>query len=444
MRRIMWKLSFVSLATTQRRYVKKNAALSYAGAALGHIRKAPSTLRRCVVARDKKNEAHGWKQLAKKLKAPKTIILLCAITGCGEAPREAAAEGGGRLDPALILGEMDSEGFERAFEPREFRFPEDHGPHPGFRNEWWYLTGNVETAEGRRFGYQVTFFRNALAPPEEPPPGPLSAWRGNDVWMAHAALTDAGGERHYALERFSRENPGLAGARAEPFEVWLETWRLFSPTGGGPWQLDVETEDFSLALALDPLKQPVLQGENGLSRKSAEPGNASYYYSLTRLATQGEVVLAGRAYAVEGLSWLDREWSTSALAPDQSGWDWFSLQFDDGSELMYYQLRDRRGDAHPFSRGNRTTPAGAQRAMQPGEVALMPLQSWTSPYGVDYTTAWRLQHGGDEWLIRALLEQQLMDLSVRYWEGAVEVLDADSGVRVGRGYLERVRSGTGR
>lgn len=377
-----------------------------------------------------------------KARAKPLCLAACLLLGCSESP--APGSGSQVLDPGEILGGGSGEGFERAFEAREFRFPEDHGPHPDFRNEWWYLTGNLEAADGRRLGFQVTFFRNALAPPAEAPPEPLSAWRGNDIWMAHAALTHAGGGRHYAVERFSRENPGLAGARTEPFEVWLEDWRLFSPAGGFPWQLDVETEDFSLGLTFDPMKAPVLQGENGLSRKSAEPGNASYYYSLTRLATQGQIVVAGETYAVEGLSWLDREWSTSALAADQSGWDWFSLQFDDGSELMYYQLRDRRGEAHPFSRGNRTTPAGEQRPMLPQEVALASLESWTSPYGVDYTTAWRFQHGGDSWLVRALLEEQLMDLSVRYWEGAVEVLDADSGERVGRGYLEMVRSGTGR
>lgn len=360
------------------------------------------------------------------------LALLCAA--CGEAPPPVQPP----LDPAALLGGGADAGFLRATALREFDFPEDHGPHPGFRNEWWYLTGNLESEGGRRFGYQVTFFRMALSPEDEALP-PESAWDGNEIWMAHAALTDVAGGRHLALERFSRENPGLAGATAEPFRVWLENWRLASLDGAFPWRLELADEPFALDLQVSPQKPPVPQGEEGLSRKSAEPGNASHYYSFTRLATEGEIRLGEDRYRVRGESWLDREWSTSALAADQSGWDWFSLQFSDGTELMYYRLRGLAGESHPYSLGNFTDAQAMQHLIRPADIRLEELEHWRSPAGVEYATQWRLTYEGRALRVRALLEEQWMDLSVRYWEGAVEVIDEESGGQVGRGYLEMVR-----
>jgi predicted secreted hydrolase len=183
-----------------------------------------------------------------------------------------------------------------------------------------------------------------------------------------------------------------------------------------------------------------LQGDQGLSQKSPEAGNASYYYSLTRIESEGEIMLNGESYRVTGLSWLDREWSTSALADDQSGWDWFSLQFDDGQELMYYQLRDNLGQTHPNSEGNWTDHNAQQTHITSEIIALFENKNWLSPSGISYTTEWTLQYDGQQWIIKVLLEDQFMDLSVPYWEGAVEILDADSGEQVGKGYLEMVRN----
>ncbi|MDT8397370.1 MAG: lipocalin-like domain-containing protein [Pseudomonadales bacterium] len=360
------------------------------------------------------------------------ILLLAAC----EAPAPPPA-------PSLALGELlggdNVEGFQRAQGLRTFSFPEDHGPHPGFRNEWWYLTGNVHTDSGRHFGYQVTFFSTALA--TEVSAGPeTSAWRGTSVWMAHVALTDTEAGRHQALERFSRQNPGLAGAQGQPFRVWLEDWSLRAVAGDAfPWQLTVVDEDLALNLRISPQKPPVLQGEAGLSQKSPQPGNASYYYSLTRLATEGEIRVGERAFQVSGDSWLDREWSTSALAPDQSGWDWFSLQFDDNQELMYYQLRDRKGETHPNSQGNWTDSSAKQTLIRPQDMQLEELQTWTSPAGIVYATRWRMHYGDHSWAVQAVLDDQLMDLSLPYWEGAVRVLDEAKGEQVGQGYLEMVR-----
>ncbi len=358
---------------------------------------------------------------------------MIALSACSKSPTEPPPTP--TLDLSSVLGGANTEGYLRADAPREFTFPADHGPHPGFRNEWWYFTGNLDTEEGRRFGYQVTFFNASLPVTEQQASD--SAWHSDRLWMAHVALTDVEGGEHYPFERFSRENPGLAGATLEPLHVWLDEWQL--TTGdAGEWQLDVSSRTFTLDLRLSATKAPVLQGVGGLSQKSPETGNASYYYSLTRIATTGTVRIDGEAFNVTGSSWLDREWSTSALADNQSGWDWFSLQFDDNQELMYYQLRTDTGVVHPNSQGNWTDTEAHQTLIRPQDIVLEELETWTSPSGVVYTTVWSLQYAGKTWRIEAVLDDQLMNLSIPYWEGAVDVLTA-SGERAGRGYLEMVR-----
>ena len=374
-----------------------------------------------------------------------SLFILGILIGCSaDTPPQTASPA---LDLADVLGGDNTGGDLRAEALRTFSFPQDHGPHPGFRNEWWYLTGNLETEQGRRFGYQVTFFSTAVAGAGEPAAastdaavGPVaaSAWHSERIWMAHVALTDVEGGEHYPLERFSRENPGLAGATLAPFRVWLEGWQLRTNGDGFPWQLDIEDTQLDMHLSLQALKPPVLQGDKGLSQKSPEPGNASYYYSLPRVDTLGTLRIGTETFTVNGLSWLDREWSTSALAPDQSGWDWFSLQFDEGNELMYYQLRTDRGAVHPNSQGNWTDANAQQTLLAPDQIELEELESWTSPGGIVYTTAWRMRYADKEWRIEAVLADQWMNLSIPYWEGAVDVLNID-GTRAGRGYLEMVR-----
>lgn len=356
--------------------------------------------------------------------------LLLLLAGCGGS--EPPAPSGISVESAL--GGGAAEGYARAERPRAFEFPADHGPHPEYRNEWWYLTGNLESAEGERFGFQVTFFRIALAPRA---PERASAWAANQVWMAHAALTDAGAGAHEAEERFSRQALDLAGAQAEPFAVWLDDWRL-GATGTGPaWRLEVDGDAFALDLALEPAKPVVLQGDRGLSQKSAEPGNASYYYSIPRLEATGRLRSGSRELQVEGLAWLDREWSTSALGPDQEGWDWFSLQLDDGRDLMFYRLRRTDGSADPHSAGTLVAADGSYRAVGAGDVELRPLRWWEGQ-GHRYPVAWELRVGPwqQTFRVQAVVEDQLMDLSVRYWEGAVDVVDPATGATLGAGYLE--------
>jgi predicted secreted hydrolase len=356
------------------------------------------------------------------------LLLVFVLSACtSEEPATGPAV---RVDQAM--GAEPDPGFARAFEPRAFQFPQDHGAHPDYATEWWYLTGNLHSDSGRRFGYQLTLFRIGLRPGEA---AQDSAWRSNQIYMGHMAISDIAAARHYSAERFARAAAGLAGARTAPFEVWLGPWSLRADNELFPLTVSAQHEDMSLSLQLQPGDKPmILQGERGLSRKSATPGNASYYYSYTRLPTRGELRIGDAVYRVEGDSWMDREWSSSALDKDQAGWDWFALQLNDGRELMFYQLRDKQGRAHAFSRGSLVEKDGSVHPLLPDGVKLTPLRYWQAPDGARYPVSWRLQVAGQQLdlEVQALLDDQLMDHSVHYWEGAVEV----SGSQSGQGYLE--------
>ncbi len=338
----------------------------------------------------------------------------------------------------LLRGDM-GEGFARALEPRPFLFPEDHGPHPDFRTEWWYLTGNLLDPAGRPFGFQLTLFRSALNPGAEAPgreDGASSSWFARQVYMGHFAVTDGEGGELRAFERFARGAQGLAGARARPFRVWVEDWSLEGPASPDsalfPLTLRAREGEVELTLALSPAKPMVLQGEAGLSRKGPEPGNASYYYSFTRLAASGEVRVGGVPLPVAGTAWMDREWSTSALSPGQVGWDWFALQLEDGYDLMFYRLRREDGSPDPLSSGSWVTPEGEGRTLAAEEVGLEVLGRWRSPLdGASYPARWRLTVPGErmEVEIVPLVPDQELPLTFRYWEGAVRV----SGTRRGKG-----------
>lgn len=329
-------------------------------------------------------------------------------------------------------------GFRRAIGPREFVFPRDHGPHPEFRSEWWYFTGNLENAQGRRFGYQWVIFRAALHPDTVTR---NSAWGTTQAYMAHLAVTDpVNGDFHF-FERFARGAAGLAGAEADPLRIWLEDWSLEMDQASGVWRLRVAEEPVMFDLEMNALKPVVLNGDQGLSRKSAAVGNASYYYALTRLDTHGILRVGDETHSVRGYSWLDREWSTSALAAEQAGWDWFALQLDDGSDLMFYQLRRTDGSIDPFSSGTLTDPAGNATTLTPDEVILEVLDFWRSTRGARYPSQWRLNLPAQELTveIRPIIANQELDVSIPYWEGAVDVEGSRDGRAIGgRGYVELV------
>lgn len=333
----------------------------------------------------------------------------------------------------------DPAGFQRAVSPRTFRFPDDHGPHPRFQTEWWYYTGNLEAAGGRRFGYQLTFFRRALAPAVVERPSEFGA---NQAYMAHFTLTDVAASRFYSTERLARGAAGVAGAEGPnvsptlPYRVWLDDWSA-SQTGGGEMRLVAENQGVSIDLSLVESKPPVLQGDAGLSRKSAAEGNASYYYSLTRLQAAGTLRVAGQTHAVQGLSWMDHEFGTSSLGPGAVGWDWFSLQLSDGREVMYFQIRQDDGTIEPLSGGTLVLQDGRSERLALGDVRLEVLDSWRSPRTrALYPARWRmtLEPAGEVLEVVPATPDQELRVTLPYWEGAVRVFK--DGAEVGVGYVE--------
>jgi predicted secreted hydrolase len=342
------------------------------------------------------------------------------------------------LSIAETLRAPSDEGYARAIGPRDFRFPADHGPHPEFRTEWWYYTGNLETAEGRRFGFQLTFFRSALAPEI---PARESAWATRQAWLAHFTISDLGGGRFHSFERWSRGAIGLAGARAEPFRVWVKDWAAEGVGGQAPpMRLAASEGNLGIDLMLQPGKPPVLQGDRGLAQKGPEIGNASYYYSLTRMPAAGTVRQGSKRFAVTGLAWMDREWSTSSLGRDQVGWDWFALQLSNGSDLMLYRLLRRDGSAEPASSGTVVSPSGEARPLALPDFQIAGSGEWRSPRsGARYPARWRVRIPSEELdlEIRPVLADQELDVSFRYWEGAVEIEGTRRGRPVGgHGYVE--------
>jgi predicted secreted hydrolase len=430
-----------------------------------------------------------------------------------------AAHAGGPpvSDLDVIRGAAATDGFARALAPRSFEFPRDHGAHPEFRHEWWYVTGNLDSADGRRFGFELTIFRVGLAPMVgvgagaqptgadgagdaasrvgEAPAGVVgessaaggagapgaagaSAWRTRQVYAAHFAITDvARGEFKFA-QKYSRDALGLAGAQGEPFRVWLDDWVLGSPppspvpsavpaispsqpaspvqgeptrvagapglAPGSPWTLHAQGQGYELTLDAEPLGQPVLNGDQGLSRKSAEPGAASYYYSIPRIAVHGKVVRAGVSSDVQGLAWLDREWGSGSLGAKEQGWDWFALQLQDGSTLMFYALRNHDGTRDPNSAGTWVDPAGRAQSLTTDQVTIDVSDHWTSPRGGRYPSRWRVRVPavGLDVEVRPVLANQELGTQPRYWEGAVDFKGAREGHdAMGRGYVELVGYG---
>ncbi|MDH3533183.1 MAG: carotenoid 1,2-hydratase, partial [Gammaproteobacteria bacterium] len=301
------------------------------------------------------------------------------------------------------------------------------------------MTGNLEATNGRRFGFELTIFRFSLTPEQ---PDSESGWRTNQVYIAHFAVTDADAERFFVAERFSRGALGLAGARAAPFRVWIDDWEIATAESGGDpehWRLRADDDEFGLRLDLSAAKAPVLNGSDGLSQKSAERGNASYYYSITRWRSEGRIRVGSDEYRVSGLAWLDREWSSSALAADQQGWDWFALQLDHGSELMFYNLRKTDGSQDAYSAGTWIAADGNARHIDRDEISIAVTDSWQSPQGGAYPSAWEIRYPQQDLVldVRPVMADQELFTTVRYWEGAVDVAGMRDGADVrGRGYVE--------
>ena len=340
----------------------------------------------------------------------------------------------------ILSGDSES-AFARAVEPMEFVFPKDHGPHPDYKTEWWYYTGNLKTVGGREFGYQLTFFRRGLAAEM---PVRKSRLATNQIYMAHFALTDIKAKTHTSFERFSRGAGGLAGAQVEPtYEVWLGDWSVSedSTSGFRLRAVDDQIEPrISIDLNLRETRPPLLHGLRGLSQKGPEHGNANHYYSLVGLDTEGTIISRGEAYDVSGKSWMDHEFGTSALSKGVVGWDWFGLQLDDGTALMFGRLRKSEGGDLSIFEGTVSYADGRQVSIQPGEFTVMATGGWRSPETeISYPSGWQVEFPplGIELRIDPLIPNQELSSGFTYWEGAVSVNGIIRGVpSTGRGYVE--------
>jgi len=338
----------------------------------------------------------------------------------------------------LVLPDREGD-FAKANGPLDFAFPRDHGAHPDFQTEWWYYTGNLTSEDGRKFGYQLTFFRRAL-PGSEEGSKRTSAWAASQVYLAHLTLTDVDGGNFVFRERFSRGAAGLTGATGVPqYQVWLDDWSV-TQLDENSYTLRAGFDEGGLSLTLIDLKGPILQGDRGYSRKGQDPGNASYYYSLTRLESNGSLTFQEAEYSVNGHSWMDHEWSTSALALDQVGWDWFSIQLDDGSEFMLYTIRKTDGSIDPFSNGMLVREDGTSLAIGRENFSIKIEDTWHSPHtGADYPARWTVSVPEEQLNleIHPLVPDQELRLSFIYWEGAVNIRGQKAGLPInGRGYVE--------
>lgn len=344
-----------------------------------------------------------------------------------------------QLPPLIEIAKSGSpQAFKQAIEPESLVFPRDHGPHFDYQTEWWYFTGNLNSSSGGHFGFQLTFFRRGLTPGLEDRESDLAS---NQIYFAHFAVTDVEGDQHFEVERFSRGANLLAGARSEPYSIWLEDWTLESLPGDGTvWSLSASDSGFGLELELTSQKPPVLHGDHGLSQKSNDPGNASFYVSLPRLETEGRVAVDGDWLDVSGWTWFDHEWSTSALGEEAVGWDWFGLNLSDGRDLMLYQFRNEDGSIDRVSGGTLIEDDGTTFALAQDQIEISGVDQWVSPTTeAVYPSTWSISVPSRNIRLRVvpwILDQE-MNISIIYWEGAVRIEGESEGSPVtGEGYVE--------
>jgi predicted secreted hydrolase len=345
----------------------------------------------------------------------------------------------GCLIVALLFVQASPAQYRTALPGYHFEFPRDHFNHPDFQTEWWYYTGNLKSSDGHRFGFELTFFRQAVTRD----PAKNSPWDVRDLYLAHLALSDLDDQRFYHAERANRSGPGISGVSQADARIWNGNWQIQWHTGA---QILQAVEDrFQLHLVMRAQKPPVIQGENGVSQKAAGQGRASHYISLMRLATRGLIQLNGKESAVAGLAWMDHEFFTHQLQPNQVGWDWLSLQLDDNTELMLFRIRHKDGSIDPYSAGTFVDSLGRTTHLRQSDFTLTPWgQTWTSPetHAV-YPIAWKIEIPRLSIYLQAttpLPSQELAGkacLSPSYWEGAITLIgNRGSQPLQGTGYLE--------
>ncbi len=377
----------------------------------------------------------------RRLAATLAIILAILIYGLSLIDMDVVATGDAVTANLLLdFSEERAESFSGVTGPRDWSFPADYGPHPDFGTEWWYYTGNLHSDDGRHFGYQFTIFRRALRPGSE---AGGSEWRGDQIYMAHFTVTDVDGKRFLHDQRYSRAGAGLAGATSKPRpQIWLEDQEMQALNDeASRMRLRAAMEGASIDFTLEQSKPPRLRGVEGYSRKGSEPHQASYYYSIPRLATRGTLTLDGEEIAVQGESWMDHEFFTQYLAGDVAGWDWFALILDDGREMSLGWLRLTDGGERYYGGGGSAAflveADGSTRQIAPEDFHIETTAFWTSPHsGANYPAGWQVRMDGDsplEFTLRPLLaDQELHESAIVYWEGAIAI----EGDVAGYGYAE--------
>jgi predicted secreted hydrolase len=365
-------------------------------------------------------------------------LVVIAVTVFGFSLIDSSGGEGVNASTEYAVVPSDISGYARAVEPWNWQFPADFGAHPEFQTEWWYYTGNLADENGRRFGFQFTIFRRAVSPQDV---NSESEWRTEQIYMAHFTVSDVEGGQFYHEQRFSRGGANLAGATVDPvYRVWLEDWQIAAQDAAAQnTTITANGETFAVNLNLEQIKPPALQGDQGLSPKSGEEGNASYYYSLSRLLTEGTITINGQTFSVSGTTWKDHEFSTSALGGNAQGWDWFGLQLDDNRELMLGQIRLVEGGAEPAFGGLLVNPDGATRYLNHDDFTIEVTDQWTSPHtGATYPAGWNISIDTGEaeplniTLTPLLADQELYGGGTDYWEGAVRI----TGDQTGYGYAE--------
>lgn len=339
----------------------------------------------------------------------------------------------------LSNGFCVEQSFEDVVPNRTLSFPKDHGKHPETQTEWWYFTGNLDSKD-RQWGFQLTFFRRSMFKDRA---FSESAWGVRDLYPAHFAITDVTGSRFFHSEMISREGPGLAHAKDDDLDIKVKNWKAYRD--GQNIKLYALEGAYGIEITLKPLKPIVLHGSNGFSQKGKDPKQASYYYSFTRMEASGNITFEGQTYNVSGLVWMDHEFGSSILSGDQIGWDWFSIQLDDKTELMVFSLRNRKGlFEKPF--GTLVTEEGKPVELSEKGIKIIPTGTWKSPKtGTTYPSGWKIIVEGEsiELSVSPLLQDQELSTSsstqVIYWEGAISVKGTVRGKQVsGRGYVELV------
>lgn len=364
-------------------------------------------------------------------------VLMLAVVVFGFSLIDSTDSGEVSASAVMTAPDTNISGFQRAVGPWEWRFPQDYGAHPGFQTEWWYYTGNLSTDAGRRFGYQFTIFRRAISPVEY---ATESEWRVKQIYMAHFTVSDIQANEFHHAQRYSRGGAGLAGAVTDPlYRVWLEDWQVVAwDPQAQQTTITAGMAGVSIDLNLEQFKPPALQGENGLSAKGEEPGNASYYYSLSRLLTAGTLTIDGERFEVSGTTWMDHEFSTSALGSGALGWDWFGLHLDGSRELMVGQIRLLDGRKDPYFGGLLVSADGSTQTIPAEDIRITPTGRWESPHtGTTYPAGWEIEVRieGEPLsltLTPLMADQELHGGSIAYWEGAVRI----SGDAEGYGYAE--------